>query len=222
MMSAVSTILTIVFWIFIILIGWFIFVEVVVRIIRRYIHFPIPAFAARLIDNPLRRLIQPPAKVVDWVGIQNSMCVLEIGPGPGTFTIEAAKRVGEKGKVFAIDIQPTVITKLNSRLRKEKIANVMTKVASAYELPFQDKTFDRAFMIAVLGEVPDKKRVLLQIKRVLKDNGLLAIGEFLPDPDYPRRKTVIHWCEDAGFKLVRGYGGILHYVLTFKKPTAES
>lgn len=94
MMSAVSTILTIVFWIFIILIGWFIFVEVVVRIIRRYIHFPIPAFAARLIDNPLRRLIQPPAKVVDWVGIQNSMCVLEIGPGPGTFTIEAAKRVG--------------------------------------------------------------------------------------------------------------------------------
>ncbi|MEM3061619.1 MAG: class I SAM-dependent methyltransferase, partial [Candidatus Bathyarchaeia archaeon] len=171
MMSAVSTILTIVFWIFIILIGWFIFVEVVVRIIRRYIHFPIPAFAARLIDNPLRRLIQPPAKVVDWVGIQNSMCVLEIGPGPGTFTIEAAKRVGEKGKVFAIDIQPTVITKLNRRLRKEKIANVMTKVASAYELPFQDKTFDRAVMIAVLGEVPDKKRVLLQIKRVLKDNG---------------------------------------------------
>lgn len=39
--------------------------------------------------------------------------------GPGTFIIEAAKRVGEKGKVFAIDIQPTVISKLNGRLQRE-------------------------------------------------------------------------------------------------------
>lgn len=221
-MSVVSIILTILLWIFIILIGWFIFVEVVIRIIRQYIHFPIPAFIALFIDNPIRRRIQPPAKVVDWIGIQEGICVLEIGPGPGTFTIKAAKRVGEKGKVFAIDVQPAVISKLNSRLQKEKIANVITKVAFAYELPFQDKTFDRVFMIAVLAEIPDKKKALLQIKRVLKDNGLLAIGEFLPDPDYPRRKTVIHWCENAGFELVRGYGGVLHYVLTFKKPTAES
>lgn len=221
-MSVVSIILTILLWIFIILIGWFIFVEVVIRIIRQYIHFPIPAFIALFIDNPIRRRIQPPAKVVDWIGIQEGICVLEIGPGPGTFTIKAAKRVGEKGKVFAIDVQPAVISKLNSRLQKEKIANVITKVASAHELPFQDKTFDRVFMIAVLAEIPDKKKALLQIKRVLKDNGLLAIGEFLPDPDYPRRKTVTHWCENAGFELVRGYGGVLHYVLTFKKPTAES
>lgn len=221
-MSVVSIILTILLWIFIILIGWFIFVEVVIRIIRQYIHFPIPAFIALFIDNPIRRRIQPPAKVVDWIGIQEGICVLEIGPGPGTFTIKAAKRVGEKGKIFAIDVQPAVVSKLNSRLQKEKIANVITKVVSAYELPFQDKTFDRVFMIAVLAEIPDKKKALLQIKRVLKDNGLLAIGEFLPDPDYPRRKTVIHWCENAGFELVRGYGGVLHYVLTFKKPTAES
>lgn len=219
MMSIVSTILL---WIFIILIGWFIFVEVVIRIIRRYIHFPIPPFIARFINNPIRRRIQPPAKVVDWIGLQGNMHVLEIGPGSGTFTIEAAKRVREKGKVFAIDIQPSVISKLHSRLQKEKIANVITKVASAYELPFQDKTFDRVFMIAVLGEVPDKKKALLQIKRVLKDNGLLAIGEFLPDPDYPRRKTVIRWYENADFELVREYGGVLHYVLTFKKPATES
>jgi len=165
--------------------------------------------------------MQPPAKVVDWIGIQDGMCILEIGPGPGTFTIEAAKRVGEKGKVFAVDIQPIIVSRLNSRLQREGIANVMTKVASAYELPFSNNTFDRVYIIAVLAEIPDKKKALLEIKRVLKDNGLLAIGEFLPDPDYPRRKTVINWCKDTGFELVRGYGGVLHYVLTFKKSTAE-
>lgn len=68
----------------------------------------------------------------------------------------------------------------------------------------------------MLAEIPDKKKALLEIKRVLKDGGLLAVGEFLPDLDYPRRKTVVHWCEDAGFKLAGRYGGTLHYVLTFK------
>ncbi len=75
--------------------------------------------------------------------------------------------------------------------------------------------------MAVLAEIPDRNKALLEIKRVLKDNGLLAIGEFLPDPDYPFRKTVIHWCKDAGFELVSEYGGVLHYVLTFKKATSE-
>jgi len=217
MISVVSMMLEMLLWIVVILIGWLVFV----RIIRRFIHFPIPAFVVRFIDNPIRRRIQPPTKVVDWVGIRDGMYVLEVGPGPGTFTIEAAKRVGEKGKVFAIDIQPTVISKLNSRLQRDRIANVTTKVASAYQLPSSNNTFDRAFMIAVLAEIPDKKKALLEIKRVLKDNGLLAIGEFLPDPDYPRRKTVIQLCEDAGFELVSGYGGVLHYVLTFKKSTAR-
>jgi ubiquinone/menaquinone biosynthesis C-methylase UbiE len=218
-MSVISTVFTVLLWIFIILIGWFIFVEVVIRIIRRFIHFPIPAFIARFIDNPIRRRIQPPAKVIEWIGIREGMNVLEIGPGPGTFTIETSKRVGEEGKVFAVDIQPTVISKLNSKLQREKIQNVVTKVASAYELPFPDKNFDRVFMIAVLAEIPDKKKALVEIKRVLKDDGLLAIGEFLPDPDYPRRKTVIRWCEDAGFKLDRENVGVLHYVLTFNKKT---
>jgi ubiquinone/menaquinone biosynthesis C-methylase UbiE len=221
-MSVVSILFTMLLWIVAILISWFVFVEVVIRIIRRYIHFPIPAFIARFIDNPIRRRIQPPAKVVDWIGIRDGMYILEIGPGPGTFTIEAAKRAGEKGNVLAVDIQPTVISKLKNRLQKDKITNVTATVASAYELSFSSNSFDRVFMIAVLAEIPDRKKALLECKRVLKDNGLLAIGEFLPDPDFPRRKTVIRWCKHAGFELVSEYGGALHYVLTFKKSTTET
>ena len=220
-MSSASLILTIFIWIVAILIGWFIFVETILRAVRRFIHFPIPPLAARFIDNPIRRRIQPPAQVVDWIGMEDGMQVLEIGPGPGTFTIEAAKRVGGEGKVFAIDIQPPVISNLGNRLKKEGIENVTTKVASAYELPFSDDTFDRVFMVAVLAEIPDKRKALIEIKRVLKSNGLLAIGEFLPDPDYPRRKTVVSWCRDAGLELAGKYGTVLHYVLTFRKAAAK-
>jgi len=217
-----SAILTIILWIATILVVCFVLVEVVIRIIRRFLHFPIPASIARFIDNPVRRRIQPPAKVVDWMGMRDGMHVLEIGPGPGTFTIEVSKRVGENGKVFAIDVQPSVISKLNGRLQRAKIVNVMARVASACELPFSNNTFDRAFMIAVLAEIPDRKKALLEIKRVLRDDGLLAIGEILLDPDYPRRRTVTNWCKDAGFELVEGYGGVWHYLLTFNKSTASS
>jgi ubiquinone/menaquinone biosynthesis C-methylase UbiE len=219
MMTVISTILKILLWIIAIYVGWIVFVEVFVRLIRRFVHFPLPAVITRYLDHPLRKKMQPPAQVIDWVGIQSGMCVLEIGPGPGTFTFEAARRVGATGQLFAVDIQPALIALLDSRLQMYKVTNVTTKVASAYDLPFPDHTFDRVFMVTVSGEIPDKKKALLEIKRVLKDDGLLGTGEFLPDLDYPCRRTVIRWCRKAGLELVNGYGGIIHYVLTFKKST---
>jgi SAM-dependent methyltransferase len=130
MMTIISTILKILLWIVAIYVGWIIIIEIVVRVIRRFIHFPLPASITLYLDNPLRRRMQPPAQVIDWVGIQNGMCVLEIGPGVGTFTFEAAKRTGEKGTLFAVDIQPAVISVLNNKLQMYKITNVTTKVAS--------------------------------------------------------------------------------------------
>jgi len=188
MMSITSIILLAFYWIFIILLGWFIFTQTVIRIIRRYIHFPIPGFLARFIDNPIRRRMQPPRKVVEWINMQNGMQVLEIGPGPGTFTIEAAKQLGKNGKVYAVDIHPKLISKLKNRLEKEKIINVAAIVASGRNLPFPKNIFNRIFMITVLAEIPDREKALLEFKCILKDHGILAVGEFLFDPDYPRRK----------------------------------
>lgn len=208
---------TIISWILIFFIIFVVIFFVILRIIRYFISFPIPSSATSLIDNPIRRRIQPPAKTIDRISIQPGMHVLEIGPGKGTLTIEASRRTGAHGKVFAIDIQSTVISRLHTRLHKKSVTNVIPLTASAYDLPFPDKTFDRIFMVAVLAEIPDKHKALKEINRVLKDDGLLAIGEFLPDPDYPRQKTVIRWCAHAEFRPMNTYGSIIHYVITFKK-----
>jgi len=181
------------------------------------VHYPVPAFAAPLLDNPIRRIFQPPEKLIDQMGIGEGMKVLEVGPGPGTFTIAAARRVGVQGEVFVIDIQPRIISRLDRRLQREEISNATTKVASADNLPLADNTFDRVFMVAVLGEIPDKYKALSEARRVLKDDGLVAIGEVLIDPDYPRQKSVIRWCRDAGLQLVSVNDGFMQYVLTFKK-----
>jgi len=217
-----SLFLTIIVWIAILLGGFLFYFLVVQRAVKRFVHRPIPAFAARFIDTPIRRRFQQPKMVVDWIDIREGMWVLEVGPGPGTFTIEAAKRVGERGKFFAIDIQQDIISRLDARLQSERLMTVTTRVTSADNLPFPDRTFDRVFMVAVLGEIPDKHKAISEFKRVLKDDGLLAIGELLPDPDYPRQKTVIKWCNDANLELVNKHGNILHYLLTFKKTVSGS
>jgi ubiquinone/menaquinone biosynthesis C-methylase UbiE len=192
-------------------------ISLVVRIVRRFYQFPIPSFIAPLIDNPLRRRIQPPAKIVDWMNLNQGMTVLEIGPGPGTFTFEAARRVGERGRVYAIDIQAPIVRGLKRKIRESKFNNINVDLASAYVLPYPDNHFDRIFMITVLGEIPDKQRALVEFMRVLKDEGYFAVGEFLPDPDYPRKSTVSRWCREAGFELAGSHGNILHYLLLFRK-----
>src|SRR5918996_5963299 len=81
----------------------------IVRIIRYFYKFPMPEFLANLIDNPLRRRIQPPSEMPIRHGIEPGMTVLEVGPGNGRYTIEAARRVGRTGRVIAIDIEPKMI-----------------------------------------------------------------------------------------------------------------
>ena len=216
-MIVVSRLLSFIKWVFLALLAYILFVEVVLRIARRYYQFPIPDYAARLIDNPIRRRIQPPEKIVEWMGVKPGMRLLEVGPGPGTFTFAAASSVGETGRVYAIDIQESIISRLNKKIGQQDVGNITAEEASAYELPYPDGYFERVYMVAVLGEIPDKQRALGEFKRVLKDDGYLAIGEFLPDPDYPRKSTAVRWCGEAGFELVDDFGNIMHYLLLFRK-----
>ena len=216
-MFNLSAVLNVIKWILIVLAAYLVFVMTVVRLIRHFYQFPIPSFFTPLIDNPVRRKIQSPKVITEWMGVKDGMVILEIGPGSGTFTFEVAEQIGDDGRIYAIDIQESIVKALDEKVEEMGIHNVDVKQASAYELPFLDRYFDRVFMVTVLGEIPEKRRTLSEIKRVLKDNGLLAIGEFLPDPDYPRRKTVIGWCQESGFVLSKEYGNWLHYLLTFKK-----
>jgi len=148
------------------------------------------------------------------------MYVLDLGCGPGTYTIDVARAVGDEGKVFAVDIQLEMIKKLERKLKKqenEDINNIELRVADAYELPFQDKFFDLVYMVTVLPEIPDRQRALEEVYRVLKNEGILAVSEFLPDPDYPFKRTTQKWCEQAGFKLGKSDGNFFNYTIQFTK-----
>jgi tRNA G46 methylase TrmB len=82
-----------------------IILHTMIRVIRYFYKFPMPQFLADIIDNPLRRKIQPPADTAIRHGIERGMIVLEVGPGNGRYTTASAKLVGNTGKVYTIDIE---------------------------------------------------------------------------------------------------------------------
>lgn len=188
-----------------------------VRIIRHFYKFPMPEFLANLIDNPLRRKIQPPAEMPLRHGLQPGMQVLEVGPGNGRYTCQAARYLGSQGKMTAIDIEPKMIERLRQRAQAEGVTNLEARVADVYQLPFDDGQFDAIQMITVISEIPEPVRAMRECRRVLTPTGTLAFSELLFDPDYPLASTVIRWAESAGFRLKHKSGNFLAYSLVFEK-----
>lgn len=187
---------------------------VIVRIVRHIWKFPIPQWAVDFIGGPRRAKVQPPELMVEWMGIKPGMKCLEVGPGSGLYTFEVAKSSGE---VTAIDIEPKVIERLNERASERGVKNLKGEVANVYSLPYPDKSFDLAYMMACLPEIPDHVRALKEIKRVLKDDGVYCDSELWPDPDYPFASTVVAWAEKAGLEKVDVKGNWLYYLLRFRK-----
>jgi ubiquinone/menaquinone biosynthesis C-methylase UbiE len=189
----------------------------IVRVVRHFYKFPMPQWMANFIDHPLRRKFQPPYETAVRHGIEPGMTVLEVGPGSGTYTMGAARRIGERGRLVTIDIEPKMIERVERKAEAEGITNVEARVADVYDLPFDNATFDVVCMIAVIGEIPDPDRAMREFHRVLKPAGTLVFSELLLDPDYPLASTLIRKARAAGFRLVEKVGNFFYYTLILAK-----
>lgn len=191
---------------------------VLLRIVRKLHPWPIPWRWARFIDNPMRRrIVQNPSKTVNQMGIREGMRVLELGPGTGFLTAAASRQVGNDGKLYCVDIEPELIARLRQRIAREGLENVALVVGNGECLPFANDSLDLAFLVGVLGEIPDKDAALKEVNRVLRHSGVLSISELLPDPDYPLRRTTIAWAGKAGFEPFQKFGNFFVYTLNFRK-----
>jgi len=202
---------------------WLVVLKLMARLAARLGHStPCPASFSWLVNNPIRRRYTRP--ILDRVGIRPGERVLELGPGPGTFTVDAAQRVGPEGRLVVVDIQPEMIAQVERRVRAAGLANVETHVADAYHLPLDDASVDRAFLITVLPEIPDRARALAELRRVLrspepaegKPGGVLSITEEFLDPDYLFACETIRLVEAAGLHLERRWGNVWLYTLNFR------
>jgi ubiquinone/menaquinone biosynthesis C-methylase UbiE len=191
------------------------------KLVRKMFRFPAPAFIGRLLDSGYRRRVQPPEQLIERSGIKKGMHVLDLGCGSGAFTPFIARTVGEKGKVYALDIQADMLKQLENKLHRSEnrdINNIKLIEGNAYELPFDDSSLDLVNMVTVLQEIPDRNKALHEVKRVLKPGGILAVTELFPDPDYPWKSTTIKLGNGAGFVVDKISGNFFNYTVRFKKP----
>jgi ubiquinone/menaquinone biosynthesis C-methylase UbiE len=137
------------------------------------------------------------------------MYALEVGPGPGMYTVPLAKRVassGKDGRVTSLEIQPQMIEMLRERLRAARVRNVEVVQGDGRQMPLPDDSFDLVFLVDVVGEIPDKPAFFGECARVLKPGGILAVTEQISDPDFHLPSTVRTLAAAAGLREDRLVG----------------
>lgn len=131
--------------------------------------------------------------------------LLEVGPGTGYYTATAARELGS-GTLEIFDLQQQMLDHTLKRVSELGLANVHATRGDARELPFEDQSFDGAFLVAVLGEVPDQSRALSELRRVLKPDGRLVVGELFGDPHYVSPTALRRQAGQVGLRFEQRVG----------------
>lgn len=183
---------------------------------RRYT-LPCPSWLGVLLENRLVDRVAGSAALLDRAGVKSGMRVLDAGCGPGRLSLPAAERVGPMGEVIAVDIQPAMLRRLEARLNERGMKNVRTVLGNLGQTPLESDSFDRAFLVTVLGEIPDRLAALRSIHAALKPGGILSITEVLPDPHYQTRSVVRRLGEAAGFTVETVQGSARAFTMNLRK-----
>jgi SAM-dependent methyltransferase len=143
--------------------------------------------------------------------------ILEVGPGTGYYTLDVAEWVKPDGQVDILDLQPEMLDHTMRRAGERGLANVTPTQSDATAMPYEDATFDAAYLVTVLGEIPDQDTVLRELARVLQPGGRLVVGELVGDPHYVRLAPLRLRASGAGLSYEGRVGNALGYFARFAK-----
>jgi SAM-dependent methyltransferase len=143
--------------------------------------------------------------------------ILEVGPGTGYYTLDVAEWVKPGGQVDILDLQQEMLDHTMRRAGERGMSNVTPTQSDATGMPYEDGTYDAAFLVTVLGEIPDQDAALREFERVLKPGGRLVVGELLGDPHYVRLAPMRLRASGVGLAYERRVGNALGYFARFVK-----
>ena len=144
--------------------------------------------------------------------------LLEIGPGTGYYALPVAEWLGEGGRLDLLDIQQEFLDHTLGRAQEAGLDNVRTTLADAQAMPFEDATFDGAYLATVLGEIPDRGAALRELRRVVRPGGRVVFGELFGDPHMVTSGTLRREGEAAGLRFERRFGPPFGFFARFSVP----
>ena len=124
----------------------------------------------------VRDLLRPREDILREAGIKPGDRVLDYGCGPGGYVAAAADMVGDSGVVYALDLHPLAIRKVQEIARERELANVRT-IHSDCRTGLPGGSIDVVLLYDVLHGLSDSRAVLAELHRVLKPDGVLSLNE---------------------------------------------
>jgi len=146
------------------------------------------------------------------------MHVLDAGCGPGRLTVPIAQAVAPEGTVLAMDIQPGMLSRAREKAEIASLSNIKFLLGSLGGSSLPRATFDRACLVTVLGEIPDKKAALKELYASLKPGGFLLVNEVIGDPHYQSVGNVKELARQVGFHPASHRGNWVAYSLRLERP----
>jgi ubiquinone/menaquinone biosynthesis C-methylase UbiE len=174
-------------------------------------------------------MFSDPQKNIAELGITDGMKVVDLGAGSGFYTIEAAKKVGHRGMVYAVDVQQELLNKIKSSAGLVGIRNIEVIWGNIEKIggtKLRESIADRAILSNTLFQiaVEDRDNLALEAKRILKSGGKLLVIDWAsgtplsPKTIVPRMLTEGIF-QKVGFQLEKNFdAGDHHYGIIFKKP----
>ena len=143
--------------------------------------------------------------------------VLEVGPGTGFYALEMAAWLAPSGRLDIFDIQQEMLDHTMRAAADRGLSNIEATQGDAQSLPYDDAGFDAAYLVTVLGEIPDQIPALRELRRVLKPEGRLVVGELMGDPHAVTFGALRSRAEAVGLRFERRSGGPLGYFARFAR-----
>ena len=117
-------------------------------------------------DNPILPLVRNPYKLLKAAGLGDGHKVLEVGCGPGFFTIPAAKIVGDEGHVYAVDIHPRAVVRVKQKIEREALSNITASCVNASDTGLPGESVDLAFLFGLRYIAGGLENVISELHRV--------------------------------------------------------
>jgi ubiquinone/menaquinone biosynthesis C-methylase UbiE len=125
-------------------------------------------------DNPLLPLVRNPYKLLNAAGLKKGQKVVDVGCGPGFFTIPAAKIVGAEGHVYAVDVHPRAVARVKKKVEKMALTNVTPLCSNASNTGLPGGSVDLAFLFGLRYIASGLESVISELHRVVKPGGILS------------------------------------------------
>jgi ubiquinone/menaquinone biosynthesis C-methylase UbiE len=131
-----------------------------------------------LLEDPQRDAYQKPHEVIMALDLKEGEVVADVGAGSGYFAFRLAHHVGDKGRVYAVDINPDMIVYMNRRIRDLPLKNVVTVLAAPDDPLLADASVDRFFICDTWHHIGNQTQYLALMKKMLRPGGQVIMIEF--------------------------------------------